>query len=218
MTDPQPPDPPDFFQTATRAGIALIPGIGGAIQVIYEDVRAHILHRQWQTIQEIADQVGEDELRESLDADPIRQALFVNGVEVATRTGMEVNRRLLAKVISAAMLDDGKVDGAQLRVEALRDLDVPQIRALEQLRRLADEHAGAQDEAYHRAVQAVYADAPPPIRAALTRTGVAFGRTGGGGYGSSYAEGINDFGRSLLEELDHVDAVDWEGTKINGAG
>jgi hypothetical protein len=39
-----------------------------------------------------------------------------------------------------------KIDGAQLRVEALRDLDVPQIKALERLHRLAVEHAGREDD------------------------------------------------------------------------
>lgn len=53
MTTPTPPEPPDFMQTAARAGLALVPGIGGALQVIYEDVRAHMAARQWQTIQEI---------------------------------------------------------------------------------------------------------------------------------------------------------------------
>lgn len=211
MPAPQPPDPPDFFQTVVRAGIALIPGVGGAVQVIYEDVLANIAHRQWQTIQDIAAEVGDDRLGQSLKADPVRQALFVNGVEVATRTGMEAKRRLLAKVISAAMLDDDKVDGAQLRVEALRDLDVPQIRALEQLRRFSDQHPG---DAYSPGVQAIYRALPAPIRAALTRTGVAFEPSEQDTYGYS-VDGINDFGRGLLEELDNVDAVDWEGTKID---
>ena len=32
------------------------------LQVIYEDVRAHMAARQWQTIQEITDSVGQDRL------------------------------------------------------------------------------------------------------------------------------------------------------------
>jgi hypothetical protein len=190
VTATEPPKPPDFFQTAARAGLALIPGIGGAVQVIYEDVRANIAYRQWQTIQEIADNVGEAALAEQLDDDAVRQALFVNGVEVATRTGLENKRRLLAKVVSAAMLDDFKIDGAQFRVEALRDLDVPQIKALERLHRLAVEHAGREDDksiaaTYHEAVQAAWLAEPYPVRAALTRTGVAFAPRGTyGGFSS----------------------------------
>jgi hypothetical protein len=217
VTATEPPKTPDFFQTAARAGLALIPGLGGALQVIYEDVRANIAYRQWQTIQEIADNVGEATLAEQLDDDPVRQALFVNGVEVATRTGLENKRRLLAKVVSAAMLDDFKIDGAQLRVEALRDLDVPQIKALERLHRLAVEHAGREDDksiatAYHEAVQAAWLAEPYPVRAALTRTGVAFALMGT--YGGFSVEGINEFGSGLLAELHDVDAFDWEGTWI----
>jgi hypothetical protein len=81
VTATEPAKPPDFFQTAARAGLALLPSFGGAAQVIYEDVRANIAYRQWQTIQEIAENVGEAALTEQLADDPVRQALFVNGVE-----------------------------------------------------------------------------------------------------------------------------------------
>jgi hypothetical protein len=172
VTTPRPPEPPDFIQTTARAGLALIPGIGGALQVIYEDVRVHMAARQWQTIQEIADNVGEDRLAARLK-DPVHQALFANGVEVATRTGLEDKRRLLAKVVSAAILNDAALEGAQLRVEALRDLDVPQIRALERLQRLLNDHK-EENNTYLAAVQQAWKSEPHPIRAALTRTGVAF--------------------------------------------
>lgn len=209
MTTPRPPEPPDFIQTAARAGFALIPGIGGALQVIFEDVRAHMRYRMEQTIQEIADDVGEERLAARLK-DPEHQALFANGVEVATRTGLEDKRRLLAKVVSAAILDDTNLDEAQLRVEALRDLDAPQIRALERLQRLLNEHK-EENDAYYAAVQQVWASEPHPIRAALIRTGVAFTFPENYGLG---VDGITEFGQSLLWELHNVDAVDWEGTRI----
>jgi hypothetical protein len=210
VTTPRPPEPPDFIQTTARAGIALIPGIGGALQVIYEDVRVHMAALQWQTIQEIADHVGEDRLAARLKDHPEHQALFANGVEVATRTGLEDKRRLLAKVVSAGILNDAALDGAQLRVEALRDLDVPQIRALERLRRLLNEHE-EENEAYYAAVHQVFASEPDPICAALIRTGVAFMFNASYGYGY---DGITEFGQSLLWELHNVEAVDWEGTRI----
>jgi hypothetical protein len=209
VTTPRPPEPPDFLQTTARAGLALIPVIGGALQVIYEDVRANLEARHWQTIQEIADDVGEDRLAARLK-DPEHQALFANGVEVATRTGLENKRRLLAKVVSAAVLNDAKLDGAQLRVEALRDLDAPQIRALERLQRLLNEHT-EKNEAYYAAVHEVWASEPDPICAALIRTGVAFTFNASYGYG---VDGITEFGQSLLWELHNVEAVDWEGTRI----
>jgi hypothetical protein len=166
--------------------------------------------RQWQTIQEIADNVGEDRLAARLKDHPEHQALFANGVEVATRTGLEAKRRLLAKVVSAAILSDAALDGAQLRVEALRDLDVPQIQALERVQRLLNPHEEGSD-AYRAAVNQAWVSEPHPIRAALSRTGVAF--TFNGGYGHSI-DGITEFGKSLLWELHNVEAVDWEGTRI----
>ena len=53
---------------------------------------------------------------------------------------------------------------------------------------------------------------PYPVRAALTRTGVAFALMGT--YGGFSVEGINEFGSGLLAELHDVDAFDWEGTRI----
>jgi hypothetical protein len=78
-------------------------------------------------------------------------------------------------VVSAAILNDAALDAAQLRVEALRDLDVPQIRALERLQRLLNEYKEEKEESAYcdEAVQQVWASEPQPIRAALARTGVA---------------------------------------------
>jgi len=113
-------------------------------------------------------------------------------------------------VVSAAILDDAALDGAQLRVGALRDLDAPQIRALERVQCLLNEHK-EENEAHYAAVRQVWESEPHPIRAALIRTGVAF--TLGNTYGSQI-EGITEFGQSLLWELHSVEAVDWEGTRI----
>jgi hypothetical protein len=65
---------------------------------------------------------------------------------------------------------------------------------------------------YHEAVQAAWLAEPYPVRAALTRTGVAFAPMGT--YGGFSVEGINEFGSGLLAELHDVDAFDWEGTRI----
>jgi hypothetical protein len=119
-------------------------------------------------------------------------------------------------VVSAAILNDAALDAAQLRVEALRDLDVPQIRALERLQRLLNEYKEEKEESAYcdEAVQQVWASEPQSIRAALARTGVAFTSR----VAHVYAiEGINEFGQSLLWELHNVDAVDWEGTRIAAA-
>jgi hypothetical protein len=68
-----------------------------------------------------------------------------------------------------------------------------------------------EENAYHAAVEQAWASEPHPIRAALTRTGVAYTPAGPDAYYT--VDGITDFGQSLWE-LHNVDAVDWEGTRI----
>jgi hypothetical protein len=93
-------------------------------------------------------------------------------------------------------------------VEALRDLDIPQIRALERLKRLLDDH-DEEEEAYHLAVQHAWRTEAHPICGALTRTGVAFEPSSRDTYGFA-VDGITGFGQSLLSELHNVDAFDWK--------
>ena len=199
------PEPPDFIDTAFRAGLALIPGVGGAVQVVYGDVRARIAHRQWQTVQGVAEAVGPNQLGARLEEDPLLQAIFVAGVEAATKTGLESKRRLLARTVAAAALDKAKVDESQLCVEALRDLDGPHIAALARLETVDDECRRGEPgtpthQQYRTRLIPVWFGEPLAVRAALVRTGVAI-EPSMTLMASHIPEGISEFGRKILTDL-----------------
>ena len=88
-------------------------------------------------------------------------------------TGLVAKRRLLARAIAAAVLDDAKVDESHLYTEALRDLDAPHLRALERFRRAVDALIpfGATPFGLEPALREVWDGEPFSVRAALIRTG-----------------------------------------------
>lgn len=205
--------PPEWWDSGVRIGLSLVPVIGGGLQVMYEDTRSHLGARAARTMQEIAEEAGIERLKGRLASDPEVEALFVQGLDAATRTGYEAKRRLLARLISAAVLDDAKVDESLLFVLALRDLDGPHLRALERLRRAQDE-AGAktyehyQDRAsgMQKAVSGAAAEEHEAVLAALVKWDVA--RVMGMTYGGALIPGeVSPFGLALLDHLREVQVV-----------
>ncbi len=69
-------------------------------------------------------------LRARLEEDPEVEALVIEGLEAASRTGLDAKRKLLARVLAQAVTDDSKVERSQLIVQALRDIDAPHVRSL----------------------------------------------------------------------------------------
>jgi DNA primase len=185
--------------------LAAIPYAGGSLQVVYEDVRARVAWRAAQTVTEIAEETGQERLAQKLTDNPEIEALFLQGVEAATRTGLEAKRRLLGRIISAAVLDDAKIEEAQLRTIALRDLEAPHIRALERIARAMDYEQEAIDagegevDGVTDAFRAVVSREPAPVIETLLRTGLI----------TSYSKWLDfhqvgrvtEFGRALLDDL-----------------
>jgi hypothetical protein len=136
MTD----EPPSVPYMIARAVLTEVP-FGSALDVLVEGTRQRLAYKARRTVAEVAEATGVEALAERLASDPEVEALFVQGLDAATQTGYEEKRRLLARLISAAVLDDAKVDESLLFVLALRDLDGPHLRALERLRRAQDEAA-----------------------------------------------------------------------------
>jgi hypothetical protein len=181
--------------------LAAVPYVGGSLQVIVEDVRARREAQAAVTLNEIADKSGgAEELGRRLSADPVLEALFVNGVEAALRTGYEAKRRLLSKAVSQAVLDDAKVDESQLIVEALSQLDVPHVRALEKMARESQEK-GSDPAAWGWGQSEAWGQEHAAIKAALIRTGTAKGSSNAPVAGAGRQEGITEFGIALVEEL-----------------
>jgi len=202
-----PDQPPTVPDTIIRAVIAAFPYGKESLGIVYADTRARHAAKVARTMSDIAAVTGEDTLAARLSSSPEVEALFLDGLEAATRTGLEDKRQLLARVVAESVLDEAKVEDAQLLVQALRDLDAPHIRALERIRRAEDgaetpdvsREEGARSDAACAAGQ----KEPTAVIAALVRTGTVTPAStffGGGGLIS----GVTDFGRSLLADLRSV--------------
>lgn len=187
--------------TLVRAALKLVPRFGDALEVIYNDTRARHAEKVAHTLEAVVAQTGPDALMERLNSDPEVEALFVDAVEAATRTGVEGKRILLARVLAAAVLDDARVEEAQLITQALRELDAPHIRALERIRLAADtlDDLPERERKEAQAVLSAGRAEPVPVVAVLVRTGVVEPATlFGGGHA---VHDITDFGRNLLDAL-----------------
>jgi hypothetical protein len=220
-----PNEPRKLWETAVRIGLSLVPYVGGAVQVLFEDVRSHIEARAARTMQEIVEETGFERLTERLASDPEVEALFVQGLDAATRTGYEAKRRLLARLISAAVLDDTKVDDSLLYVLALRSLEAPHVRALEAMWRATQsakdgdsgltrtERVAAETEAIRQATSGL----SWAICAALAREGLVASRgTWSAAGGRTFdAFEVTSFGIDLLEHIRKVEVVADSGDEVD---
>lgn len=197
----QPPAP--LSDTVVRAAIAAVPYFGGPLEIIYSDIRARQALKAQQVLEQITTATGEERLLERIRESPHVEALFVNAVNAALRTGIDAKRRLLARAVSEAVLDDAKLEPSQLIADVLDQLDVPHALALA---RLADEWEAAQrgdPEAATWGTSEVWKSVPAPVRAALVRTGTARMAPGTlvARSGPHRADGITDFGLEVIGAL-----------------
>jgi hypothetical protein len=196
-------EPPSWTDTTARATLAATPVVGGPARGTFADVRARRVAAAGKTIASIIEITGQPALEQSLERDPVVEALFVNAVDAAIRTGLEAKRRLLVQVVGDAVADEAKIDESVLLAGVLAELDVPHIR---RLKALAEEWAAAQenpDEAGTFGTSQVWRATPVPIRAALVRTGTAIPetRTFDGKQWPNRQEGISDFGLQVIDRL-----------------
>lgn len=177
--------------------------MGGPLEVLFADVRARRVAAAGKTIASIIEITGQPALEQSLQRDPIVESIFVNAVDVAIRTGLEAKRRLLARAVADAVVDEAKIDEAHLMAHVLAELDVPHIRTL---KALAEEWAATQgvlDEAPSWGTSEVWGVTPTPIRATLVRTGTAIPPTSTfhAKAGPNRQQGISDFGIQVIDAL-----------------
>lgn len=132
---------PPLTNLIVRVAIAAIPYVGGPLEIIYSDVRLRQAAKAEEVMAEITGATGADRLLDRIREDPYVEALFVNALNAALRTGIDAKRRLLARAVSAAVLDDAKLEESQLISDVLEQFDVPHAIALA---RLADEWEDAQ--------------------------------------------------------------------------
>jgi hypothetical protein len=121
VTEPKKDVPPTVADIVARAGIKLIPGVGPAIEVIYEGVKQRWNHRAGDVVDEITKHVESDHLCRRLEESEQLDAAFATALATATQSAMAAKRRLLGAVIARAVLDDSSlVDDATL-ISAPRD-------------------------------------------------------------------------------------------------
>lgn len=212
--------PPTWDQTVSRAisdQLRHMPvvshSVGHAAAVVIEDVQARRDARLTEFFGTVQNQVGDNEaIRDRLVSNPEVESVFVSGLNAALFTGLEAKRRLLAQVVSAAILDDARVDESALIAQALRDLEAPHFRALERIRRQQDtpppDRSGEPPPegwpSNHQSVIDLVKQENDAVMAALLRTGTLTQVVGElilGIGGEVVVTGLSDFGRALLDDI-----------------
>lgn len=187
--------------TVVRAAIASVPHIGGALEVIFSDMQARRATKAELTMADILEVTGEQQLRDRLGSVAEVEAIFILGVQAALSTGLEAKRRLLAKAIASAVVDDARIDESWLMADVLSQLDVPHVRALD---RLLEEWKGGTKPGDRIGWSDVWRSLPDPIKATLVRTGCAIPTPVAFPLDETppqFIEGITMYGRQLIRQL-----------------
>jgi hypothetical protein len=186
---------PGWPETIVKAGLAVIPYIGGVLSTLVGDVAARRRERVTETGQyAIAEAGNPDTLLAAVQRDERLADMLVSAVFAASETAVEEKRRAMGRVVGRAARDDATIDDGQLMLRVLINLDAPEFHVLG---RIADVN-GDQD-----AVRGVAEEAPQPIVSALIAHGVVetVGTFGGG----LAVVGLTSFGRGLLALLNEGD-------------
>lgn len=212
-----------WIDTATRAfsvaGVEIllaplgVPGLAAGTSAVVDHIITAKRTRGVQHLEFVADHVGEDRLLGVVQSDDEKGEMLWSSTQVSMATSWEGKRIYLARVVANAMTSTEPIDEAQLIVNALKELDGPQIRALTLIRNAAGEHQHDPDH-YDDIMRELLRAQRYPILAALARTGVV--RQGSderrtGLFSVTYADtlgicGISDFGWKLLADLESVTA------------
>ncbi|MFC7861271.1 hypothetical protein ACFQ9D_09695 [Arthrobacter koreensis] len=91
--------------------------------------------RSAEVLQPSVDALGEDGLSARLQASEEIDVLVARAVLAGGATSHAGKRRLLAKVVQKAVLDDAEIDQSLLIIEMIEQIDSPHIRCLEDIRR-----------------------------------------------------------------------------------
>ena len=123
--------------------------IGGGIYPVQAKVAVSVARRfgsrSAEVLQPSIDAVGEEGLSARLDASEEVDVLVTRSVLAAGTSAHAGKRRLLAKVVQRAVLDDAEIDPSSMIVELIEQIDSPHIRCLEDIHR-AEQRAQASGE------------------------------------------------------------------------
>jgi len=168
---------PSRIEKALRFPLAALP-FGGIVLELLDLAHEQNDSAIAQTVGEIIAGTGAELLTQRIRDDSEVRATVIEALTAAGRTGLEAKRRTLSKLVTAAILDDARVDEAQLLILALRDLEGPHIRALTRAARAQGVDVTSWGESRNKerssvvtAVDAVLAAEPTAVIATLLRTG-----------------------------------------------
>lgn len=135
----------DVSETEVTAGAEV--SLGGGVLPVGAKFSASMTHRfakrGGQALQPALEALGgEDALNQRLAANEELDALAVRAVTAAAESASAAKRRLLAKVVKAAVLDDAKIDEANLITGVLNQIDTSHIRCLEAIYRAEEDSRG----------------------------------------------------------------------------
>jgi hypothetical protein len=185
-------------EALASGALDMIPGVGKLLKPAFENAMDRRRYRLQETAKEIAEAVGADRLMSRAAEHPELEDLLVHALEAALASSYEAKRRLLARAVVNAYLDDDAIDPSTVKVLALAQLEPVHLRALVKIRTwrraLAvthDDEGKLRDEVYRASLKL-----PSLIIYALIQTGCA----------QQYMSnpGVFDttiFGDELLEEL-----------------
>lgn len=200
----------------TGWAISKVPGVGDLGKDLYHNLNDWRRYRAQQTVNDVAQRVGPDELVQDCQDNPELAALLVQALEAAeqlghplpgaspSRTGFDAKRRLLALAVANAFQNDERIDNAGLVVRALSELDTVHIRALTRLTYLSDSLGPDPNQEHPDRMKQASEDLPLPVVVALINAGVVIESPQPG----KVLHDVSDFGRQLIRELRLADPDD----------
>lgn len=203
---------PSIPDVLARAAIQASPRLAGSLSVVYDGLRQRWLARAQEVVNEVDSRSTSDLLSQRLAESEQLDAAFLTAVEAGASSGVGAKRRLLGRMIAAAVLDDAKIDEATLLTGILTQIDAPHILCLEAIYRAKKEAAkagelsptaqGAEQELNQRVMEAGRAY-PAPVLVVLVSLGLLDASVGWGGV--ALVGGPTAFGEQLLNELREAD-------------
>jgi hypothetical protein len=200
--------PQPWPQVLAEAALAGTPYIGGSVAVIARRLDQERLWKAQQTYADVIRKVDATEFAEALERSSELSTLFGRAIWISMSTALASKRRLLARVIAQAAVDDAKIDESHICVDVLEDLDAVHIRSLARLVAVQDRLPQNDESQNHSVAKAAWIDLPVPVRAALSRTGCSMlpvASTSGvmtNPYGPLL---VSQFGRDLLDWINDAD-------------
>jgi len=159
----------------------------------------------------VTESVGVEELRHRLDANPELETLLARAINAAAGSALENKRRLLARIVQDAVLDDAVVDESTVILDVLEQVDAIHIRCLEAIARAEQESKDAGDwefaveraeKPYNQRIQSAAEMHPSPVIKRLGTLGLADATVDWSGH--SRVTGLTSFGDQLLRHLRNV--------------